>query len=146
MDGNNRTIWIIGGVIVLILLAFFLFGNRPVEEAATATQEAASVTVQSADIAAARVEAAADLTALRARQEAGETYAELQDDYAAVRTRLGAAYANAEGEAQQEWAELQTDFDQFEASARANTGGFLERLSILIGRLAADARVESAGE
>ena len=146
MNGNNRTIWIVVGLAVLALLAYLAFGNRPVEEAAEATQQEATTTARSAEIVSARTEAAAELTALRARQEAGETYADLQDDYAAVRTRLAAAYANAEGETKQEWAELQADFDQFEAGARANTGGFLERLSTLIGRLAADARVESAGE
>jgi len=148
MDMNgNRTIMIVVGVVILLLLAFLVFGNRDTaEQAANTTQQVATSTARSADIAAARTEAAADLAALRTRQEAGETYASLQGEYAEVRSNLSAAYANAEGATKEEWNELEAEFDAFEASARANTGGFLQGLASLISRLGADVSVESSGE
>ncbi|MDP3402877.1 MAG: hypothetical protein Q8S35_02900, partial [bacterium] len=87
-----------------------------------------------------------ELTALQARVVAGETYDSLKDDFAKVRTNLAAAYENVEGEAAQEWAEISSDFDEFEASAREGTSNFLDVLARLIARFSADIRVESAGE
>ena len=98
------------------------------------------------DTAAARTEAAADLTALRVRVEAGETYAELEDEFAQVRARLTAAYENAEGAAAEEWQDIRVGFDEFEASARAGTSNFLDSVNALIARFSADVRTETEAE
>lgn len=144
---RNALIWTVVAVVVLIIIALLLV-NRPdtVENAGNAVENTATTTATGAAELAARTEAAISLTALRARIEAGETYDSLQDEFAEVRADLATAYKNAEGEAAEEWQELQRDFDSFEVSARAGTSGFLDMLSTLIARLSADVRVESANE
>lgn len=145
----NRTalIWTVLGIIVLVLIAFALV-NRP--DTAENVNEAANTVATSTENAgaqlSARTEAAVSLTALQARIAAGETYESLADEFAEVRTNLASAYENAEGETQEEWQDLERDFDSFEASARAGTSGFLDLLSNLIARLSADVRVETADE
>lgn len=138
------TIWVILGLLVLALLAYFAFGGaRETEQVA---EQTATTTAQAFDGTAVRAQAAADLTALKVRAEAGETYESLAADFAQVRARTAAAYENAEGAAAEEWAELDADFDSFEASARAGTGNFLDSVSALISRFSADVRVETAAE
>ncbi|HYE23509.1 MAG TPA: hypothetical protein VEA92_03675 [Candidatus Paceibacterota bacterium] len=138
------TIWVVIGIVVIALLAFFAL-QRPattenmVENAETSTEE-------TADAAAVRTEAAADLNALRVRAEAGETYEELQDEFAQVRARLAAAYENAEGATADEWQELEAGFDEFEASARAGTSNFLDSISSLMARFSADVRTDTEVE
>lgn len=138
------SIWIVLGLLILgILLVLAFKSPADVDESMDQT---ATTTAQAMDRAAARTEAAAELTALQARVEAGETYDSLKDDFAEVRTNLAVAYENVEGEAAEEWAEISADFDAFEASAREGTSNFLDVLTRLIGRFSADVRVESAGE
>jgi len=140
-------IWILLALIVLLVLAYFVFGGpRTADRTTISVQETATTTVQTINRAAARTQAQVDLTALRARAEAGETYASLESSFAQVRTRLAAAYQDTEGQAAQEWASLNADFDSFEASARAGTSNFLDSITNLIGRFSADVRVETAGE
>ncbi len=145
----NRTalIWTVLGVVVLIIIAFML-ANRPeaVENAGEAAGTAATSTVEASTQAAARTEAAVKLTALQARIAAGETYDSLATEFAEVRTDLAAAYENTEDAAQEEWQDIEREFDSFETSARAGTSGFLDMLANLIARLSADVRVESASE
>lgn len=143
---ENRTIWVIVGIVALAFLALLLYRSSVPEEAAEATQQVATSTAQSTAIAAARTEAAVDLAALRTRQEAGETYASLQDEYAEVRADLAVAYANAEGETKEEWTELSAEFDSFESSARAGTSNVLATLAALISRLSGDVGTENPGE
>jgi hypothetical protein len=143
---GTRVILIVVGLIVLAFLIFFLLGRNPGEDVRSGAEQVATTTQQFADRSAVRAEAMADLTALRARQEAGETYESLQDEYAAVRAELATAYQNVEGEAQEEWAEISAQFDEFEVSARAGTSNFLDILSSLITRLSADVRVEASNE
>lgn len=143
---QNRTIWIVLGVVVVALVLFLLLGRNPGDDMVRTTNQMATTTEQAIDRASVRAEAAADLTALRARQEAGETYESLRNEYAEVRTRLAAAYENAEGEAREEWTELSADFDQFEADARAGTGNVLDALARIISNLSADVRVETSAE
>jgi hypothetical protein len=140
------TIWVLLGIIVLALLAFFAFGNRDAEEASDTPSATSALTEDAMARDAARAEAATELTVLRARAEAGETYETLADEFSEVRANLAAAYANAEGEAAEEWTELQADFDAFEASARAGTSNFLDSITSLIDRFSADVRVEAEGE
>lgn len=145
----NRTalIWTVLGVVVLIIIAFML-ANRPeaVENAGEAAGTAATSTVEASTQAAARAEAAVKLTALQARIAAGETYDSLATEFADVRADLAAAYENTEDAAQEEWQDIEREFDSFETSARAGTSGFLDMLANLIARLSADVRVESASE
>ncbi len=143
---NNKTLWIVLGVIVLAVLVFFLFGRDPVKESADAINDSATTTAQAFDRSAVRAEAAAELTALRVRQEAGESYESLQASYADVRARLATSYENAEGAAKEEWAELDAEFDEFETSARAGTSTTLDVLARLIANLSADVRTETSAE
>lgn len=138
------SIWIVLGLLVLGILLVLAF-KSPVEVDESMDQTA-TTTAQAINRTAARTEAAAELTALQARVVAGETYDSLRDEFAEVRTNLAAAYQNVEGEAAQEWTEINADFDAFEASAREGTSNFLDVLARLIGRFSADVRVESAGE
>ncbi len=138
------SIWIVLGLVVLGILLILAF--RSPADVDESMDQAATSTAQVIDRAAARTEASAELTALQARIVAGETYDSLKDDFAKVRTNLAAAYENVEGEAAQEWAEISSDFDEFEASAREGTSNFLDVLARLIARFSADIRVESAGE
>lgn len=138
------SIWIVLGLLVLGILLVLAF-KSPVEVDESMDQTA-TTTAQAINRTAARTEAAAELTALQARVEAGETYDSLKDDFAEVRTNLATAYENVEGAAAEEWAEINTDFDAFETSARAGTSNFLDVLARLIGRFSADVRVESPGE
>lgn len=143
---ENKTIWIVLGVIGVAILLFLVLGQRPDEEVVEGVNETATTTMQVMDRSAARTEAAADLTALRLRQEAGESYESLSTEYAEVRRTLAASYTNAELEAQQEWAELSAEFDEFEASARAGTSTALDLLARLIASLSSDVRTETPTE
>lgn len=143
---DTRSIWIVVAVLVLAFLAFLFYRTNTPEEVVETGQQVATSTAETATIAAARTQAAADLTALRVRQEAGETYASLEDEYADVRVNLAATYANAGAEAKEEWAEVNADFDAFEASARAGTSDVLSTLATLINRLAGDVGTENPGE
>lgn len=137
-------IWIVLGLIVIaVLLAFAL--NRP-EAVENAMQETATTTEQMVDQSAVRATAAADLTVLQARIEAGETYESLEGEFAEVRADLASAYQNAEGRAAEEWDDISAAFDTFEASARAGTGNVLDALTRLIASFSADVRVESETE
>lgn len=137
-------IWVLIAIVIVGLIAFFAFGGaRTTEDAVDQTADTAGENV---DRAAARTQAATELTMLRARAEAGETYDDLAEDFAQVRARVAAAYQNAEGEAAEEWSEISADFDSFEASARAGTSNFLDSLSSLISRFSADVRVETENE
>lgn len=138
------TIWVVVGIVVIALLAFFAL-QRP-EATENAIENTATTTVNAVDTAAVRTEAAADLAALRVRAEAGETYADLEDEFAQVRAKLAAGYENAEGAAKEEWQDLQVGFDEFEASARAGTANFLDTVNALIARFSADVRTETEAE
>ena len=141
---RTMVIWALIGIIVIAVLAYVAFqGSTDMDEN---LENTATTTVEAVDQASVRAEAAADLTALRVRAEAGETYDELQSEFADVRARLAAGYENAEGEAAEEWQELQADFDSFEAAARANTSDFLDALNDLIARFSADVRTETEAE
>lgn len=139
---RTGTIWILLALVVLGLLAFFAFGGARIDTADTPAEE----TAQAVDRSGARAAAEAELVTLRARAEAGETYADLEEDFAQVRARTAAAYENAEGAAAEEWADLSAGFDAFEASARAGTSDFLDSISDLISRFSADVRVETEAE
>lgn len=139
------TMWIILGLIVLGIILVLAF-RTPTPVMEESTQQTATTTVETMDQAAVRAEAAADLTALRARVEAGETYDSLQDEFSEVRANLAASYENVEGAAAQEWTEISADFDAFEASAREGTSNFLDTLTRLIARFSADVRVETEAE
>lgn len=145
MNGN-KVVWIVLALVLLALLLFLLLGRNPAEEAANNIYQAATTTEQVALRAAVRTEAAAELAALQARQQAGESYETLRTAFADVRVRLAAAYENAEDEAQQEWEEIKVDFDAFEAGARAGTSNSLNALNRLIARLSADVRTETSSE
>ncbi len=141
---RTTVIWAVIGIVVIAALAYFAFTGTDRTE--NAIENTATTTAEAIDTAAVRAEAAADLTALRVRAEAGETYAELEDEFANVRADLARGYENAEGQAAEEWRELQADFDEFEASARAGTSNFLDAISNLIARFSADVRVETETE
>ena len=143
------TIWIIIAVIVVLVLAVFAFtrsADTELNEMATTTAETMDGMSADARQTAARAQAETELAALRVRAEAGETYDELADDFAAVRARVAAGYADAEGAAADEWSELSADFDRFEAAARENSASFLDSLAALIDRFSADVRVETEAE
>jgi len=137
-------IWALIGIIVIAVLAYFAFAGTDRTE--NMIENGATTTEQAIDRASVRTEAAADLAALRVRAEAGETYADLEDEFAQVRANVAAAYENAEGEAAEEWQDLQAGFDEFEASARAGTSSFLDTISSLISRFSADVRTETEAE
>jgi len=140
------TIWIVIGVVVLLFLAYFAFGNKDAEMVEERAAAQATSTAQAMDNAALRTQAQADLAALRVRAETGETYADLEDDFAGVRARLASAYATAEGETAEEWADISAGFDAFEASARAGTSNFLDSITSLISQFSTDVRVETESE
>jgi len=135
------TIWVIVGIVVIALLAFFAL-QRP-EATESTLENAGNEAADGMERAAIRTETAADLMALRVRAEAGESYADLESEFALVRAKIAAAYDNAEGEAKEEWRDLQVGFDEFEASARTGTSNFLDDLNGLIARFSADVRTES---
>lgn len=138
------SIWIVLGLLVLGILLVLAFKSPA--EVDESMDQTATTTAQAMDRTAARTEAAAELTALQARIVAGETYDSLKDEFAEVRTNLASAYENVEGEAAEEWAEIDADFEAFEASAREGTSNFLDVLARLIGRFSADVRVETPAE
>lgn len=156
MDSTNKggAIWIAIGLLVLLVLAVLAFGNtdaeRAAEEAATSTAVALDASADAAAAetarAAARAEASTEIAALQARAEAGETYEALSADFAQIRARLATAYEGAEGAAAEEYADLTAGLDEFEASARAGTSGFLDAFANLIARFSADVRVETEAE
>lgn len=143
MNGN-KTLWIVLAIIAAALLLFFLLGRDPVQETVDTANQ--TTTAQITERAAVRAEAVADLTALHARQEAGESYESLRSSYKEVRNRLATSYENAEGTARQEWYELSEAFNQFEASARAGTSNSLDLFARLVASLSADVRTETAAE
>lgn len=136
-------IWIVLGLVVVAIL-IALATNRP--DDVDSAREEAGVAAEQVDRGAARAAAAAELTVLKARVEAGETYEALEDDFADVRSDLARAYENAEGAAVEEWNELSAEFDAFEASARVGTSNLLDALARLIERFSADVRVDAASE
>ena len=137
-------IWIVLGLVVIAILVALAM-NRP-EDVGDAVEDTATTTGQMIDRSAVRATAAADLAALEARIEAGETYEELEDEFAEVRADLAAAYENAEGRAAEEWEEVSAEFDAFEASARSGTSNVLDALARLIASFSADVRVETEAE
>ena len=140
-------IWALLGVVVIIALAWFVTRNPEMNEPRVEnTQETAREGVTDTERALARAEASTELAALRARIEAGETYESLEDDFAAVRTRLAASYESTEANVQAEWNEIEAEFQTFEDSARAGTSNFLDTLASLIANLSADVRVETEAE
>lgn len=145
MNGN-KTLWIVLAIIAAALLLFFLLGRDSAQETADTANQAATTRAQITERAAVRAEAVADLTALHARQEAGESYESLRSSYKEVRSRLATSYENAEGTARQEWYELSEAFNQFEASTRAGTSNSLDLFARLIASLSADVRTETAAE
>jgi len=145
MNGN-KTLWIVLAVIAAALLLFFLLGRDAVQETADTANQVATTTAEATDRATVRAEAVVDLTALHARQEAGESYESLRSSYKEVRNRLATSYENAEGTARQEWYELNEAFNQFEASARAGTSNSLDLFARLIASLSADVRTETVTE
>ncbi|MDB5265029.1 MAG: hypothetical protein JWN64_600 [Parcubacteria group bacterium] len=146
MDSTNKNVWIVVGVVILLLLAFLAFGRGAADKAVNNTQQAATTTAQAMDRTAVRAQAVADLTALRAREQAGETYDSLKDQYAAVRARLAASYENADEAGKQEWAAISANFDEFEAQARAGTGNFLDTLSNLIKKLSVNVQAGASAQ
>lgn len=137
-------IWIVLGLVVIAILVALAM-NRPGDMDA-AMDETATTTEQMVDRGAAQATAAAELTALEARIEAGETYESLEGEFAEVRADLAAAYQNAEGRAAEEWDEIRAAFDTFEASARSGTSNVLDALAQLIASFSADVRVETETE
>lgn len=141
---RTTTIWVVLAIIAVAIAAFYFLREPAAVD--TAMQQTATTTVQTMDRAGARAEAVADLTALKVRAEAGETYESLQSDFSRVRANLALAYEDASGEAAEEWTQLQAGFDEFETSARAGTSSFLDSISNLIARFSADVRTETTTE
>ena len=143
-------LWIVVGIAVIALLASLVSGTRDADTAGMeAAQQPIATTTDVADaanLAQVRADAATDLVALRARAEAGESYEELADDYAAVRSRVTVAYQAAGASAADEWQDVQASFDSFEASARAGSSGILDSFASLIARFSADVRTETSAE
>lgn len=139
-------IWIVLALVAVTLVAYFAFGRERSEDLMNDTRETADMSAEEIDRGAARAEAQAELTVLQARAEAGETYENLEDEFAEVRADLARAYENAEGAAAEEWAQLNAGFDEFEASARAGTSNFLDAITNLLSRFSADVRVETESE
>lgn len=147
----NKTgaVWVIIGLVILALLFYFALNRpsgpdeadqpMPVNEAQVGTSGAMEQT-------AARAEARAELAALQARAEAGETYEELAADFTRVRANLALAYRNAEGEAAQEWQRLSAGFEEFETSVRSGTSDLLDSFADLIDRFSANVDAEAETE
>ncbi len=143
------TLWVLLGIVVLAILALMAFGaNRTaVEDMDNNPPGTMTATDNSAmERGAVRTQAAIELSALKARAQAGETYDALAADFADIRARLAASYENTESAAAEEWARLAADFDALEADARAGTSTFLDSLSSLLSRFSADVRVETTNE
>lgn len=68
--------------------------------------------------------------------ESGTEYAAeaAADDVARLRSDLAIAYENAEGEAAEEWAELQPELEKAEMALRAGSANALDNLSELLTR------------
>jgi hypothetical protein len=143
----KTALWIVIGLIVIALvasLAFGMDGNEAAQENEAPQTVATSTT--DTDLAQVRADAAADLTTLRARAEAGEAYETIAGEYAAIRARVAAAYQNAGAEAAGEWQGIEAGFNEFEASARAGGSGVLDSFASLIARFSADVRTETPTE
>jgi hypothetical protein len=91
---------------------------------------------------AARAEARPELLAIETRVEAGAGLDEIQADLNAVEADLDQAYANAERAANQEWNDLQTNFQNMESSLRTNTAEALEFIGGAISLLEEDVRYD----
>jgi membrane protein involved in colicin uptake len=162
-SGNNLG-WIIAVVVILgLILMWVLFSNAGEDQASIAAQEAAEEARQnqaaaqreaedaqdaSAEVAtetrltAARAEARADLLALRAELEADAAYEDAEADIAEIERNLAAAYANASGQAQAGYQDIQQILSSLGDSIRDQTGDALEALSELSLMLEADVRAE----
>jgi len=146
---TNSTLLIIIGIIsVLALVLAWTAFNRTgqdlenlvaeqVEEAYQATAEAtrdgakaveagAEELADDAALLSARAEARAELLAIEARVEAGETIDDVQADLDEIERDLGRAYTNAEREAMEEWNDVQAGFQDIENSLRTGTAEALE--------------------
>lgn len=146
----NRSylIWILLAVAVVAVLVFFMFaGTRTPadtsEEIEDQASEAASESADAFNQSVVRAEVATELTALRVRAEAGETYDELVADLTEARQELERSYVNVQGSAAEEWDEIRSEFDRIEAAGRSNASDFLDSLSSLIARLSAEVEVET---
>lgn len=144
----KTALWIVIGLIVIALvavLAFDMDGTETPQEPEPAPGTVATST-SAAELTQVRADAAADLTALQARAEAGEAYEDLADEYVAIRTRVATSYQNAGAEAADEWQDIEEGFDDFEASVRAGTSSVLNSFATLIARFSADVRTETPAE
>lgn len=139
----KTVLWIVVGLIVIALIVLLVPNGNKDDQGAVDTPTEMETTVDRASV---RANAAADLAVLEARANAGETYAELADEYAMIRARVAAAYEDAEGEAAQEWEKIEAAFDSFEASAQAGTSAFLAGFADLMARLSADVRADTETE
>lgn len=80
--------------------------------------------------------AAVQMDQMGERIESGTDYAAeaAADDVARLRADLAIAYENAEGEAAEEWAELQPELEEAEMALRAGSANALDNVAALLQR------------
>ncbi len=83
----------------------------------------------------ARLQAAAELEAIAARQASKTNYAQFQQDLIPVRNNLKTAYQNAKLETSSEWQGLSQDFDQLGVQIQTKAVEARASLQALIARL-----------
>ena len=110
-------------------------GQQETSEGAKAVD---AVTRTELDIARAAAASRLNAPGLREETEVGT----LERELAETRTALGEAYEAVGAEAQDEWEDLQANFDRVEAVLRDDTGDALQALQRLIERLEQDIRTD----
>jgi len=96
------------------------------QDGARAVERETVSAMNDAELLAARAEARAELLAIEARIEAGETYDDVQADLSKIETDLELAYNSAERKATQEWNVVQTGFQNIENGLRTSAAETLE--------------------
>lgn len=163
-NSNNSVIWLVLILAIIgIMIAWAAFNrsgedllptaadeaNEAAEESERAVAEIEEETEEAAAEAArasARIEARADLVALRARLEAEEGYADAVAEVQEIEADLDQAYANASAEAREEYAEIKTELGVIEDKLRDGTGDVLEFIAGTILLLEDDVRVDEDAE
>lgn len=166
LDTNKRKgaghAWLIGGIAVLALILAWVAFNRSgedviptaAEEAAEAereleasveaTAEAIEETIVTATaearVAAARVEARADLLALQTKLQADAAYENTTEDLNQIEADLEVAYTNTSADLQSEYQEIQSELETLGDAIQNGTADVLESIAEVSLMFKADVR------
>lgn len=159
--GNSTTIAVGVVALVIVLIAWWAFSNRTVnddlspgdvdpdtvlgDDVDDAINNATSTTNRAAtdaEIAAARLKARTDLVAIQSRLEADQNYDEAIAAVDKLEADLERTYANTSGEVKAEWEETKAEFDRFEQGLRNGSADVMNVLAGLILMLEGEVRTD----